>query len=264
MATVPAPPTAATVTVAPLLAVGTSNANLVSTIKTDWTWFTQHLLLLIVLAAMLGGAVYGVDSLVARHDASTQSKYESILATQAAQTNVLIAQLKADEDASAQRDAAYQATIASLSKSIVARNAASKVQQTTDANLDISAAANRLQAQTNAQPGEITIVGPDANIDLPVTRTIVANLDALATAQGDLVDTQNSLDAQTGLTNDANKKLTDAESIIASQTTQAATATKVCDAQIKTLTANNRKRTIKTFFVGFGVGFVAGATAHIW
>ena len=189
----------------------------------------------------MAGAVYGVDSIVARHDAARSTQFAQILATQAEQTKTLQQQLAADEAATAVRDAQYQATIAQLSKSIQVRDANAQKQQQTDTTLDAVSAASRLAAQTGAQSGEISVAGDNVTLDLPITRRIVAAFDELSVAQADLQDTKNQLTAQAGLTLDANTKLADADKVITSQTAQLTDATKSCNAQIKTLKAKQRR-----------------------
>lgn len=244
--TTPAPPTDTTI---------------VATIQKDWSWLVSHLILLAVVGLLVAGAVYGVDSIVARHDAARSTQFAQILATQAAQTKTLQQQLAADEAATAVRDAQYQATIAQLSKSIQVRDANAQKQQQTDATLDSVSAASRLAAQTGAQPGEITVAGDNVTLDLPITRRVVAVFDELSVAQADLQDTQNQLTAQTGLTADANTKLVDADKVITSQTAQIADGVKSCNAQIKTLNAKHRRGIIKAFFAGVVVGFFGAHAA---
>lgn len=241
-----------------------TTTTILTTIKADWTWVFQHLLALSFVALLIVGAVYFVDNRVAAHDAANATKYEQILNTQIQQTAALQKQLAADEAASTARDAAYQATIATLAKSISVRDANAKQQQQVDANLDTAGAAARLVQQTKAAPGEITVQGMDVSIDLPITRNIVADLDSLSAAQNDLLDTQKQLAAQTLVSTDTAASLVDAHAVIASQTKQIAAGTTACNAQITALKAGQRKSVIKSFFTGFIVGFAAGATAHLW
>ena len=238
-----------------------TDTTIVTKLKADWTWFASHLILLAVVGLLVAGAVYGVDSIVARHDAARSTQFAQILATQAEQTKTLQQQLAADEAATAVRDAQYQATIAQLSKSIQVRDANAQKQQQTDTTLDAVSAASRLAAQTGAQSGEISVAGDNVTLDLPITRRVVAAFDELSVAQADLQDTRGQLTAQTGLTVDANTKLADADKVIASQTAQIADGVKSCNAQIKTLKAKQRKNLFKAFFAGVAVGFFGAHAA---
>lgn len=227
-------------------------------IKRDYAWFTQHILLLAFIALLVGGAVYGVDSIIARHDAATSDKFAVLLQQQTAQTKVLQQQMAADQAANDLRDAAYQKTIASLSQSIVQRDANAKKQTAVDATLDANAAAARLVQQTNAATGEITVAGSLVTMDLPITRNVVADLDNLSRITGDLADTQGQLTAQSSLTADATQNLADAQKVIAAQNLQLADQTKSCTAQITTLKAAARKSKLRWFGAGYVAGFVSG------
>jgi uncharacterized protein involved in exopolysaccharide biosynthesis len=101
-------------------------------------------------------------------------------------------------------------------------------------------------------------------LDLPTARLDVSALDALTNVRSDYADVQTQLAAQTNLTADANKQLTDAQAVIASQSATIKDETVSCNAQLKAASAKLRKRTLKAFFIGFGTGFVAGVTAHLW
>ena len=241
----------------------TTTTPITAVIKRDYAWFTQHILLLAFIAMLVGGAVYGVDSIIARHDVATSQKFEQILQQQAAQTATLQKQLSDDEAVNAQRDAQFQATIASLSQSIVQRDANAKKQSAVDASLSAAAAAQRLVQQTGASPSQVTVSGNLVTMDLPLTRNVVSDLDALVVARGDLADTQKQLTAQSGLTADANQNLVDAKKVIGSQTLQLADQTAACKSEIKTLKAKQRKNLFKAFFAGVVVGIIGGHAAGI-
>lgn len=226
--------------------------SLESAVKHDWSWFLQHLFLLAVIGVSIVGGVYFVDNLIQKHDASTASKYEQILSAQVAQTKALQQQLASDEAENAKRDAAYEKTIAQLSQTILQRDANAKKQQTVDSSLDITAAAQRLSAETQATPGEIAVAGNTTVLDLPVTRRIVSDLDALPVVRADLEDTQKQLGAQIGLTDDAQKEVTDSKAIINSLTVQLSDSDKVCDGKIAVVKASERKSKFKWFLGGAG------------
>ena len=247
--------TAAPATTTP---VPPTDTTIIATIKKDWSWLASHLIILAFVALLVGGAVYEVDSIIARHDAAASGKYGALLAQQTAQTQTLVQQLAADQAASAARDAQYQATIVQLSKSIQVRDASAKKQQQTDATLNAADAANRLAQQTAAKPGEITVANDSITLDLPLTRGIISRLDSLATLQADFADTQSQLTAQTGLTADANTTVADQNKIIVSQIAELADSHLACTAQVKALKAHYRKKLIKVGVISYVAGFVSG------
>jgi hypothetical protein len=219
-------------------------------------------ILLGVVALLIFVAVYFVDNLIEKRDAADASKYATILASQAAETKTLQQQLAEDSAGNAQRDATYQKTIAQLSQGIIQRNAATQQQQKVDANLDAAASAQRISTQTGAAIGEVTVSGNGVVLDLPIARNIVSDLDAFVSTKGDLADTQKQLTTQQGLTADARKEATDAESVVTSQSVQLVDSTKSCNSQIAVVKAAARKSKLKFFGVGFVLGFITGVFAH--
>ena len=228
----------------------------VSTVKKDLTWIASHIVLLLVVAGLIAGAVYFVDNIIEKHDAANDQKFEQILTIQTAQTKSLQQQLAADQNLNAQHDAAYQKTIAQLSQSIVQRNANAQKQQAVDVTLDAVTAAQRITQQTQAQPGQVNVAGNTVGLDLPVARTVVSGLDSLVVTQANLTDTQKELTAQTALTTDARKEVTDANAVVASQKTQLGDADKACDSKLTVLRSSERKSKFKWFFGGAGTVLV--------
>jgi hypothetical protein len=255
--------TATTTTTAPSATPGATDSTIITTIKRDWSWLVSHLIVLAFVALLVVGAVYGVDSIVAKHEAAQEGKYAQILKQQETQTTLLQQQLAQDAAQAEIRDAQYQATIAQLSKSIQVRDTSAKKQQQTDSTLNAVSAAARLAQQTNAQAGEITVANDNITLDLPITKDVVTKLDALTQVQADLQDEQNEFAAQVGLTNDANTKLADADKVIASQTLQLTDSTKACQAQVKALKAHYRKKLIKVGVISYVAGFVSGVVATL-
>jgi hypothetical protein len=229
----------------------TSTATTISgVIGKDWSWVLSHLLALIVVGGLIIGGVYGVESLIARHDSATASKYSAILAAQTTATQILQKQLQADEEQSAQIEAQLLAQNSQLAQQISARNQAAATQVKTDATLSAADSANRITVQTKAGPGEVTAQGNDVVLDLPITRAVVADLDELPVVEANLTDTQKQLANETTVATNAQSDVADAKKVIAAQVTQMADADKACKAQITTLKSQNRKNTWKHLLLG--------------
>src|SRR5208282_3014773 len=97
----------------------------------------------------------------------------------------------------------------------------------------------------------VTATGDSVTLDLPITRAVTADLDKLNAAQGAIDATNKELSAQTGLTADANAKLTDANNIIANDKVLATDQTKACAAQVADVKAKARKSKFKWFIAGY-------------
>jgi len=237
----------------------TTEANPVSSkLSQDWTWVTHHLAALVITGALVIGSVYGVESLIAKHDAGEATKYTALLNTQAEQIKTVQSQLAANEAAEEARDAAYQKTIAQLAQSIATRNTQVQQQVKNDATLSTQEAAVRLATQTGAKAGEVTATATGVDIDLPVTRGIVTSLDLLPVAQADLADTQKQLVAQKALTVDAQNDATGQKNLANMYQGQLTIQTEACNATIKSLKAKRRKSILKAFGIGFVSGYIAG------
>jgi hypothetical protein len=220
----------------------------------DWKWLTTHLILVGVLILVLLGGVYEVNAIIERHDAARQSADAKVLAQVVQQTASLQAALDADQKASAVRDAAAQQTINTLLAQISSRDAQLKKTIQQNATLTAAQAAQKLTSQTGAAPGQITAVGNTVVADLPTAIKFVDAFDQLTALQADLVADAGIIDETNVKLNDANKNLSDATSLVASQKTQLADADKVCKDKIATTKAKERKHSA---FIGF-ITFVAG------
>lgn len=230
------------------MSVQSTDTTVVSTVKSDLTWLASHITLLLVVAALIGASIYGIDVLIAKRDAAQEQKYEAILTTQVEQTKSLQQQLANDIAANSKRDSQYQQTIATLSQTILQRDAQAKQQQTVDSSLDSQSAAQRLAAQTNSNP--IPVSNNSLILDIPTARVVVSDLDEFAATKADLADTQKQLINQTNLTTDAQQNAADAQKVIAAQVVQLGDATNVCKAQIADITAKARKSKFKWFLGG--------------
>ena len=236
----------------------------VSPLTTDWNWIKAHTALLVLAASLAAGSVYGVDALIAKHDAANEKLADARLVTATAQTTAAQNQLAQEQQQLLVLVQQLQAQNAKLSQSISARNTQTATQVKNDASLSAQEAAVRLSAQTQASPGEVVATGDTVVLDLPMSRHVVSDLDLLVTSQADLQDTQTQLANETQLFNKSQDETAAQAKVIADLTGQNKEQVVVCNAQIEVLKASNRKSKIKSFFIGFGVGFVAGVTAHLW
>ena len=243
---------------APENTVSSSTTSTVNRVGQDWSWMIHHLVLVSVLALFVAGGVYGVLDIIARHDVARETKDSAALALIVKQSADLSTKLANDEAQSAAdrviaaaRDAQQTAVIQTLAKTIQARDAALTVALKQNATLSAQQAADKLALQTKAAPGEITVLGDNVTMDLPITRSVLNMGDNLIAAQGDLKDVRGQLVATNvkltdALANDASaqKDLGDAKALIASKDGELKGSAKVCSDQISTLKAKERKRLI--------------------
>jgi hypothetical protein len=230
-----------------------------SGLSKDVQWIITHFVSLILIAALALAGIYGVESLVAKHDEATNNKWQQVL-TQVSQDNSnLRQQLTQDEATWAQQNTQAQQTITQLAQSVSARNTQSAQQQKVDVSLDAQQAAARLAAQTSAASGEVTVNNQnnDVDIDLPIARRVVANLDLLPVVQANLADTQKQLTNETTIAQNNAADADKQKQLVTGLTTQLTDAKQACDTQIKAIKAEARKGKIKAFFGGVAAVLLA-------
>lgn len=202
----------------------------------------SHLVGIVTVVVLIAGSVYGVNSLIEKHDAANNAKWAAVIAQNDAKT-------KTDEDALQQTLAAALAQNASLSAQMAQRDIA----------LEKVVATIRTAAPTQIAK-DLGGTSPDpTTVTLPIdtARTIDTQLAMLPVIEANLAD------ETTKFTND--------ETIIAQQKIVIADLQKSlanyepidkpCQAQIATVKAQARKSKVKWFLGGFIAGFITG---HIY
>ena len=234
----------------------------ITKISNDITWIKAHILVALLAIALIAGSIIGgvalFQSLIEKHDArvaAAQLAKEGVdTATQAA----LVAELAKEHSDDVARDATQTALITNLIAQMAAERAATAKQVTTDATLNAQAAAARLLEQTHADASELTVNGDAVTMTLPMTRTVVADMDLYAQAQSDVTNLTGQLAAQTVLTTDANTELATANKVIAADKDELVQAVKAddaaCNVRVDVEAAKGRKRT----FWGTIGGVIAG------
>jgi hypothetical protein len=188
------------------------------TIERDITWIRGHAIVALLTIALIAGSIIGgiylFESLKERHDervAAAQQQKENVdTATQARFMDLL----QQEHSDNLKRDATQTALIASLASQMAQQRAATARQVTTDSTLDAKAAAARLIVQTKASPSDVTTSNDTVMMTLPLTRTVVADLDLFAQSQSDVTNLQGQLGAQKILTSDSKVELDAANQVI--------------------------------------------------
>jgi hypothetical protein len=222
----------------------------------DLSWFTHHIILLAIAAGLVFGAVYFVENLISKHDVANAAVTAKILATQEEQTKAIQTQLTTDESHWTQIEQTLLAQNAQLTKTIENEHVQIEKQRTVDATLTAQEAATRLAQQTQAKSGEVVAQGDNIVLDLPITRSIVSDLDLLVGTQAELQNTQTQLKNETTIAGNDQTNINEQAALITSLKTQNADQIKSCSAQIAVVKAKDRKSKIKWFFSGVIVGFI--------
>lgn len=229
-----------------------------TSVTNDLNWLKTHAILLIIIIALAFGVTYGIEYIIASHDAKTASNWEQILQTQTAQTKVLSDKLTSDEQNWSQQNTQQENIISQLATAMSKRDQATVVQVKQDATLSATDAAQTITVQTKSQPGEVLAVGDNVQLSLSASRTVASGLDLLPTVQEDLSDTKKQLTSETIIATNLQSNVTDQKTLIDAMNVTSADADKTCKAQITSLKADARKSKLKWFAIGYVLGLVSG------
>ena len=243
----------------------TPTPGLIKTIENDLSHLKTHVVLTLsvlgLVAALVLGAVWGVESIIGKIRQADDSRAAQYLAAAQATHNADTARLTADEAASAQREVVYLETIKSLATQMATRDAAAQQARTQASTLNAVDTAAAIAKQTNAAPGEVTAAGDSVTMDLAVARTVNRNMISLAQAQADLKDTQGQLTAVNGQLSDCRVTVADQKTVIAGDATVLAATQKKADADLAVEKTKTKKAGIKGFFIGAGT-ILSGILMH--
>jgi hypothetical protein len=225
-------------------------------LKTDYTWLQTHILNLAITGLLVLGGIYGVESIIARHDALVSNHYDALAAQSAVQNQVIQKQTADQISQLAAQNSQLQSQVSSLAQAISSRDAALLTLQKQVVNMQPPALAAEWPKYITH--GTVTALPDGVKLDTPAAQDSLQQLESVPVLQADKKNLQDQTANQAvEITNDqtslkasfdalANEKL----SHIADQ--------KACEADKKTLKAQARKGKLKAFFLGVVTGLVGG------
>lgn len=234
--------------------------NAENVVKKELSWIAHHLILVGVLVAVLFLGVYGVESLIEKHDEKKAQQANVALQVVVDQVKKLEDHQTQNDAAVAQREAVRDTLIQSLIATIARRDVALDQQIKKNATLTAQQAAARLSEQYKAQPGEIIASGDTIIADLPLTRSFVSTFDQLTVCTSNYLDTQKQLTVEQSRTADLKTQVFDRDATIVGKNAELVKQKDKYEADIKVLNAKARKSKLKWFFAGVIVGYIGRAT----
>lgn len=221
---------------------------------------TAHIVHLALFAALVFGGFHFYESARDKYDAleaAQQQKTEGVdTTTQAA----LLAQLQSEEASAEVRDAQQTALMQSLVAQLKASQVQTAKQVATDSTLDVKDAAQRLATQTNSGSGDVSIVNGNVAMSLPLTRTVITDLDLLPQAQASVTNLQGQLTASQTIEADKAQELATAQQTLTADKTELVATVQAdsaaCKVELDTQAKAARKRGIWETILGV-VGGVA-------
>jgi adenine-specific DNA methylase len=216
----------------------------------DIAWIRGHVIALAIALAVIAGSILGGVSLtegfIERHDARVAAATQKAEGVDTSAQAALLSQLQQEHAENEARDAQQVALIQTLIQQMQAERAATAKQVTVDRSLDAADSAARLVQQTNSPPSAVSVAGDAVTMTLPLTRTVISDLDELTQSQKDVTNLTAQLDAQQTLTNDAKSEVSTANQVIAADKTELIATIKAdvaaCDVRVNKQAAKDRKR----------------------
>lgn len=238
-------------------------------------WFdTKHLIMLAIIGILLVFSTYEIES--HRADVSDAKAAAAIASAQAAnaaaatavaQNNQVQAQATQQIQVLANENVSLQTQIDALKSSIVARDKQVSVQQQSDSAMSPDQLAQRWSTVVKlTDPISVSKTAPFSyTVTLGDALATVQQLETTSDLSADLADANSQINALTDqLGNETQAYNVEKSSHLAdTQTSALSLAAKQKDldaanAQLTAAKADARKGKLKTFFIGFVAGFVAG------
>jgi hypothetical protein len=223
----------------------------------DVTWLKTHLILVAIAASLVFGSVYGVESIISKHDDKNAIVLQTLADSQA-KANVQFQQgIKLQLDSIAAQNAQLAAENATLINALAARQVVEKkipVAVASETSLEVAA---DLKKATNGTVG--ILKSPDGDLiqlDLPTAKGVLTSVQLVPLLQQDKTDLEKSNGLlQTEVANGV-KALDLERTAHANDNTTNAGTIKARDAEIVAVKAECRKSKLKWFGIGVVVGFV--------
>jgi hypothetical protein len=245
--------------------------SIITDVTNDLAWVRTHAVIVLTTIALIAGLVIGsiglIEHVEEKHDEAVAAADLKKNNVDTAAQQALVAELAKEHADDQARDAQQSALIQSLVAQMAQQHAQTARQVATDATLDAKSAGQRLAAQTGAGNGDVSVGNDTVTMSLPLTRTVVADLDKLQQATSDVTNLTGQLGAQTILTNDAKVELQTANQIIAADKTELVATVKSDNASCVASTkiavdaeaAKGRKRGFWLTVLGFVGGVLVAA-----
>jgi hypothetical protein len=233
------------------------------TISDDLAWLRHHLILLALVVLLVVGSVYGIESVIAKHDHENALEKQAIAQTLAQQNQQFQSQTQIQINTLVQQNTALQQQIGVLATAITTRDSQLRTQQAQVPQLTPDQLSVEWQKDIK-NAGNIKPILPSGyQVDQAAAVASVQAIEAVPVLQQDIGDLQNSnknlgvqLVNETAIYEDEKKAH-------ASDNTANAAAIAAQNAKIKDITAQCRKSKLKWFGLGFLAGLFAAHSAGI-
>jgi hypothetical protein len=228
---------------------------------TDWTWLKTHVILLILVTCLAVGSVYGVEHIIAQHDAQKSTELASIAQTMEKQNESIQQQNTATIAALTQSNLLLQQQIGSLSSAIGTRD---QQLQNTRNNLKVLSPP-ALSAKWGTVANE-PVPNIDSNgnfiVPLPLALKSTDALVQVPVLQADISNQKDIISKQVQQLSNDDKALASEVAAHTSDNNTCVADKNSLNSQIVTLKADARVGKTKWFFIGLVAGYIGRVLTH--
>lgn len=226
----------------------------ISTLSTDWNWLKTHIVLLGLVVALGFGGVYGIETLEAKHDAAEEAKYSVILQQQTMLTKSIEDKLASDSTAHAAAEAQLTAQINADHDAMARRDA--QVTQLINKINTLQPPEIVADLQPKLHAGIATVLPDGIKLDTAAARDVDEQITAGASAQADVKDLSSQLTAETTIAINTKADLVTANTAIGAEQKKNADQVIAYAKEADVLKADARKGKMKWFAIGYVAGFL--------
>lgn len=228
-------------------------------LASDIGWLKHHVLLLVVVVGLAFAGLYGVESVIAKHDNQQAIALKAIADFQAEQNKQFQATVTKQLDQLAADNKLLREENTALTTALITRKKVEDEIPKKNANLTTEQAAFEIAKDTH---GKATPNGSDVVLDTPTAQTVVSQLELVPLLRQDKAD----LTLQNGnleqVVQNGEKALGLEKEAHKSDNMVSAAVIAAKDAEIKSVKASARKGKMKWFGIGVVVGFVGRNLVH--
>jgi len=216
--------------------------------------------MLFVITGLLWGSVYGIQSMIASHDAKTEAHYDQQLAASTAQAQATEERRIADEKAHAIIDAQL---LAQLSADQVAMKQRDNLMAQLVAKIQTMTVPQVVaDLQPKLRAGTATELPDGVKLDLPAARDVDAQMTEGTNAKANLATTQADLAKETVIASNAATDLATAKQAITDEQGKNAAQVKACNAEKDTIRSDAAKSKTKWALITGILGFLFRVATH--
>ncbi len=210
-------------------------------VSQDIAWAQHHLFLLVAVAVLTVGSIYGIESILARR-ANDQFQ----------QAQAILAQMQKQNE---QTQAASKAEIEALTQQNVVLTQQFQAAMSAIATRDAQLLKDRQEIKTLPPSQLATKWGAAANVPLPLAQKSVDAPIQIPVLSKDNTDLKSSLTMQTQVASNNEKKFEDEQKAHTSDNKASEQTIATKDAEIKKVKADARKRNIIISIISLALGF---------